>query len=146
MHSESGDRPAPVTVIAVVFIVASAYLVVLGLIMLASPGTVSMAAGSELLGGLETWGPYMFLLAGGIGLLIASGLMRMSNFARRAASLVAMAGVVLLVPRVSGAVVSLHFSTLFISGCGIVARVIIAFYLYQQPTREAFERRPVSDY
>lgn len=138
MNSESGDRPAPVTVIAVVFIVASAYLLVLGLIMLASPGTVSMAAGSELLGGLETWGPYMFLLAGGIALVTALGLLRMSNLARRAAALIAVAGVVLLVPRVSGAVVSLHFRTLFVSGLGIVVRVIIAFYLYQQPTREAF--------
>lgn len=138
MNSESGDRPAPVTVIAVVFIVASAYLMVLGSIMLASPGTVSMAAGSELLGGLETWGPYMFLLAGGTGGIIALGLLRMSNLARRAAALIAIAGVVLLVPRVSGAVVSLHFRTLFVSGLGIVVRVIIAFYLYQQPTREAF--------
>jgi hypothetical protein len=135
---EQRERPAMVTAIAVLFIVASAYLMLLGLLMLVRPGTVSMAAGSELLGGLETWGPYMFLLAGTAGLMVAIGLIRMSNFARRAAALIAIAGVVLLVPRVSSAVVSVHFKTLAISGLGIMVRVIIASYLYQQPARQAF--------
>ena len=136
--SETGERPAPVTAIAVLFLLAAAYLIALGTVMLVSPGAVSMAAGSELLGGLETWGPYMFLLAGSAGVIIAVGLLRMENLARRAAALIAIAGVVLLIPRVSAAVVSLHFKTLFISGAGIMVRVIVAFYLYQQPTREAF--------
>jgi len=139
MTAEAGERPAPVKVIAVLFSVVSAYLIILGILMLIRPGTVSMAAGSELLGGLETWGPYMFLLAGGVLLIIALGLLRTSNLARRAAALVAIAGIVLLVPRVSSAVVSFHFKTLFISGLGIVIRVIIAFYLYHQSTRLAFE-------
>ena len=65
--SETGERPAPVTAIAVLFLLAAAYLIALGTVMLVSPGAVSMAAGSELLGGLETWGPYMFLLAGSAG-------------------------------------------------------------------------------
>ena len=127
-----------VTAIAGVFFAASAYLIIVGIVMLVRPGMVSMAVGSELLGGLETWGPFMFLLAGTACLIVAIGLIRMSNLARRVAALIAVAGIVLLVPRVSSAVVSLHFTTLAISGLGIVVRVIIAFYLYQQPTREAF--------
>ena len=127
-----------VSAIAGVFFAASAYLIIVGFIMLLRPGAVSMAAGSELLGGLETWGPYMFLLAGTACLIVAIGLIHMSNLARRAAALITIAGVVLLVPRVSSAVVSLHFKTLAFSGLGIIVRVIIAFYLYQQPTREAF--------
>jgi len=127
-----------VTAIAGLCLAVSAYLIILGMLMLIRPGTVSMAAGSELLGGLEIWGPYMFLLAGVVCLIIALGLIRMSNLARRAAALIAVAGIVLLVPRVSSAVVSLHFKTLVTSGLGVIVRVIIAFYLYQEPTREAF--------
>jgi len=127
-----------VTAIAGLCLAVSAYLIILGMLMLIRPGTVSMAAGSELLGGLEIWGPYMFLLAGVVCLIIALGLIRMSNLARRAAALIAVAGIVLLVPRVSSAVVSFHFKTLVTSGLGVIVRVIIAFYLYQEPTREAF--------
>src|SRR5690349_9438981 len=49
----SEDR-AGITAIATIFGAASAYLIIVGLIMLFRPGMVSMAAGSALLGGLET--------------------------------------------------------------------------------------------
>jgi len=127
----SEDR-AGITAIATIFGAASAYLIIVGLIMLFRPDMVSMAAGSALLGGLETWGPYMFLLAGSVGLALAFGLLHGIVFARRAAALLAIAGIVLLVPRVSAAVVSLHFGTLFWSGLGIIVRVVIAYYLYQK--------------
>ena len=61
------ERPAGVTAVAAVFLLAGTYLLVFGLTMLARPGLVSMAAGAELLGGLELAGPYMFLLVGGLG-------------------------------------------------------------------------------
>jgi hypothetical protein len=56
------QRPAGVTVIAVLFFLAAAYLGVVGIAMLASPGTLPMRLGAPLLHGLELAGPYMFLL------------------------------------------------------------------------------------
>jgi len=139
MPSKPDQRPASVTAIATLFASAAAYLILAGLIMLLRPGAISMASGAALLGGLETWGPYMFLLAGFAGIIVAFGLFRLNNLARRTAALLAIAGIVLLVPRVSGAVVSFHFQTLFWSGLGIMVRVVIAFYLYQEPVRAVFE-------
>jgi hypothetical protein len=140
VHPISMERPSGVTAIVFLFFTVSAYLMVLGVAMLVSPGSVGMRLGAPLLGGLELAGPYMFLLAGAIAALIGFGLMRLSNWARRAAALVAIAGVVMLVPSVSAAVVTFHGSALVWGGLGVILRVAVAWYLYQQPTVEAFER------
>lgn len=66
--------PSGVTAIAVVFLLASAYLLVVGLTTLVSPGTISMAAGAPLLGGLELAGPFMFLLIAAAGAFGPGGL------------------------------------------------------------------------
>jgi multidrug transporter EmrE-like cation transporter len=129
--------PAGVTAIAIVFFLAAAYLASIGLIMLASPGAASMALGAPLLGGLELAGPYMFLLTAGIGAMIGWGLLRLNNWARRAAIAVAFVGVVLLVPAVSAAVVDLRVSLIW-GGLGIIVRVMIVWYLFQEPTEERF--------
>ena len=92
------ERPAGVTAVAAAFLLAAAYLLAVGLTMLASPGLVSMAAGAELLGGLELAGPYMFLLMAALGAVIALGLWRLHRWARWLAILVAMIGVVMLLP------------------------------------------------
>ncbi len=84
------DRPRGVTAIAVLFLLAAAYLLVVGLLMLASPGLISMAAGADLLAGLEVAGPYMFLLMAAVGTTIAVGLLHLRNWARRVAALVAL--------------------------------------------------------
>ena len=62
------ERPAGVIAVAAAFFLAAAYLLVVGLTMLARPGLISMVAGAALLGGLELAGPYMFLLMAGVGL------------------------------------------------------------------------------
>ena len=51
-------RPIGVSLIAIVFLFTAAYLIVVGAVMLFSPGTVSMSSGADLLGGLEVAGPY----------------------------------------------------------------------------------------
>ena len=135
------DRPAGVTAIAALFFWAAAYLLVVGLVMLARPGLVSMAAGADLLGGLEVAGPYMFLLMAAGGTAIGLGLWRLHNWARRMAALVALLGIVLLVPAVSSAAISFRLSKLAWSGLEVMVRVAIAWYLYQSPTRESFARR-----
>ena len=136
MHS---SIPAGVAAIAIAFFLASVYLGSIAIIMLASPGTASMALGAPLLGGLELAGPYMFLLTAGVGALIGWGLLRLNSWARRAAVVVAFVGVFMLVPVVSAAAVDFRASLLW-GGLGIVVRVIVVWYLFQEPTREAFTK------
>jgi len=135
------ERPVGVAVIAAAFLLAAIYLASVGAIMLVSPETLSMAAGADLLDGLETAGPYMFLLMAAVGALIGWGLLRLNNWARRIAIIAAMLGLVLLVPPVSAAVISFNFPKLVRGGLGLMVRVLIVFHLYQLPVREAFQRK-----
>ena len=137
----SRERPTIVTAIAGLFFLSAVYLLTIGLTMFARPGLISMAAGADLLSGLETAGPYMFLLAGAAGIAVGIGLLRLHNWARRVAALLALIGIVLLVPRMSGAVVALRITTLVWSGLGIIVRVVIVFSLYQAPLREQFQSK-----
>jgi multidrug transporter EmrE-like cation transporter len=134
------SRPAGVTYIAVAFLLVAAYLSTIAAIMLISPGAVSMAAGTPLLGGLELAGPYMFLLVAGAAIVVGLGMLRLNNWARRLAALAAMAGVVLLVPDVASAVASFRAGPLFWSAVGVVLRVMVVWYLYQEPVKAAFEK------
>jgi hypothetical protein len=131
--------PSGVTAIAVIFFVATAYLGFIGVIMLASPGAVSMALGTPLLNGLELAGPYMFLLMAGAGALMGWGLVRLNNWARRAAIVVGSIGVVMLVPVVSAAAVDFRAPLLW-GGLGIIVRVVIVWYLYQTPIKDTFAK------
>jgi hypothetical protein len=131
------ERPAGVTAIAVLFLFASAYLGVVALAKLVSPESVSLAMGAPLLHGLEIAGPYMFLLAAAVGAVVSFGLFRLNNIARRAAVVITVAGMVMLIPKVSAdaADFSLRF---FTAGSMLVIRVIIAWYLWQGWTAEKF--------
>jgi uncharacterized protein involved in cysteine biosynthesis len=135
----SRERPAGVSAVAIIFFATATYLLAAGLIMLARPGLISMAAGAPLLGGLELAGPYMFLLVAGLGAAIAVGLWRLHNWARWLAILAAIIGVVLLLPNVSSAVFDFQFGRLAWSGLGTIVRVVIAWYLLQPAAREAFD-------
>lgn len=137
--NKSVSVPPGVTAIAIVFLMAAAYLGVIGALMLAAPGWASIALGAPLLSGLELAGPYMFLLVAGIAALIAWGLLRLNNWARRAALAAAFVGAFMLIPGVSAAAVDFHPSLLW-SGLGIVIRVAIVWYLFQEPTKEAFAK------
>ena len=132
------SAPAGIKAIAIVFFLAAAYLGMLGGIMLASPGAVSMAQGAPLLSGLELGGPFMFLLVASVGALIGWGLLRLHNWARRAAALVALIGIVMLVPSVSANAISLQMGNLAWGGLGIIIRVMVVWYLFQEPTKNSF--------
>jgi hypothetical protein len=133
------ERPSGVTAIATLFFLCGAYLCILGSIMLASPGGVSMTLGAPLLNGLELAGPYMFLLTGSVGALIGWGLLRLNRWARRVAILVAGIGFVMLVPVVSAAAVDFRWS-LLTSGLRMILRVVMVWYLWQRPVAEAFAK------
>ncbi len=129
--------PRGVTAISVIFFLASAYLLLLGLIMLISPGSVSMTLGSPLLHGLELSGPYMFLLAAAVGTVVGYGLFRLKNLARRAAIMIALAGMVMLIPKVSADTSDIS-PRFFLAGSALIIRMMIVWYLWQRWTVERF--------
>ncbi len=134
------ERPPGVKAIAILFFAGAAYLGVIGLLMIVSPGTASMSLGAPLLGGLERAGPYMVLLTALIATAIAYGMLRLNNWARRAAILVAIYGVVMLVPTVSSAVIGFQIKSLAIGGIGVMLRVMIVWYLFQEPVKDEFSK------
>jgi cell division protein FtsW (lipid II flippase) len=136
------ERPAGVTAIAVLFFACAGYLLILGLLMLFSSDSVSMSLGAPLLGGLELAGPYMFLLTGAVATLLGFGLLRLNKWSRRAAILIAVIGVVMLVPTVSSAVIGFQFKSLAFGGVGVMLRVMVIWYLFQEPIVDWFN--PVS--
>jgi len=133
--------PTGIRAIAALFGLCGAYLASLAAIMLVSPGVVSMTAAAPLLFGLELAGPYMFLLIAVAAGAIAWGLLRLNNIMRHAAILAACAGVVMLIPSVSGAVVAVRLRGLVFGGLGIIIRVIVAWYLSQEHIAEMFKSR-----
>ena len=120
-----------VRAIAVLFALCGLYLLAGGLLILVRPGSISMTVGAPLLFGLEIAGPYIFLIVGAVAGVIAWGLVRRMNLARHAAVLAAIAGVVMLVPAVSAAVVMVQAKSLIVSGFAVVIRVIVVWYLSQ---------------
>jgi hypothetical protein len=93
-----------------------------------------------LLFGLELAGPYMFLLMAAVGGGIAWGLVKRNNVVRHAAILIAIAGVVMLVPPVSAAAIMVQAKALAFGGLGIIVRVMVAWYLTQSHIADEFRR------
>jgi len=140
--TDSPANPIPngVRAIAALFALCAVYLAVAGGLMLLRPGTVSMSAGAPLLFGLELAGPYMFLLVSVVGGGVAWGLVELNNIARHAALLIAITGIVMLVPSVSAATVIAQPKALAFGGLGIIVRVIVAWYLSHGEVADAFHR------
>ena len=140
--TEAAQSPVPLGVraISALFAVSGLYLAILGALMLLRPGTVPMSAGAPLLFGLELAGPYMFLLTAVAAGAVAWGLVKLNNIMRHAAMLIAITGVVMLVPSVSAATVTVNGRALVFGGLGIIVRVIVAWYLSRGEVAEHFHR------
>jgi hypothetical protein len=138
--SASNPIPSGVRAIALVFAVCGIYLAICGLLMLARPGAISMVAGAPLLFGLELAGPYMFLIVAVAACGIGWGLIRLNNIMRHAAILAACAGIVMLIPPVSGAVMTVRLKGLVVGGLGTIIRVVVAWYLSQAHIADQFKR------
>jgi hypothetical protein len=133
--------PAGVRAIAVIFALCGIYLAIAGLLMLFLPGAISMTAGAPLLFGLELAGPYMFLLMALLGGAVSYGLLRLNNITRHLVILIAITGVVMLIPPVSAAAVLAQPKALAFGGIGIIIRVIIAWYLSQGHIADQFKTK-----
>lgn len=131
------QRPIGVTAIAILFALIAGYLGALGATMLLSPGAVSMSLGAPFLHGLQLLGPYMFLLAAAVAAIIAFGLFRLNNLARRAAIAICFAGMVMLLPKVSADAADMG-PRFFLAGSMVVVRMMIIWYLWQYWTAEKF--------
>jgi hypothetical protein len=140
MNRAARQLPNGVRAIATLFALCGVYLGTIGAFMLARPGSVSMSFGAPLLFGLELSGPYMFLLTALVGCGVAWGLIELNNIVRHAAILIAVAGIVMLVPSVSAATIMVQPKALAFGGLGIIVRVIVAQYLSRRDVAEAFRR------
>ncbi len=140
----SSPRPEGVTAIAWLFLVSGGYLGAVGFVLLLYPGFLSLEAivrlGRPWLGGLELGGRFVFLIGGWLCLFIGLELLTLKHWARWAATLVCLWGVFLLIPIVSTAANDFRLNLLW-SGMGIIVRVIVVWYLWQESVREAFDRR-----
>jgi hypothetical protein len=134
--------PSGVRAIAAFFALCGIYLAIAGGLMLIRPGTISMSAGAPLLFGLELAGPYMFLLMAAVAGGVAWGLIELNNIVRHAAVLIAIAGIVMLVPSVSAATVSVQPKALAFGGLGIIVRVMVAWYLSRAEIAGHFKAPP----
>jgi len=142
--TDNADNPVPngVRAIATLFALCGIYLAIAGVLMLVRPGAISMSAGAPLLFGLELAGPYMFLLMALLGGGVAWGLLELNNIIRHAALLIAIAGIVMLVPSVSAATVMVQQKALAFGGLGIIVRVIVAWYLSRGEIADQFKAPP----
>jgi hypothetical protein len=102
-------------------------------------GSVPLSAGSLLLeGDLALSGPVVFLLYAVLMAVLALGLRRRWNWARRGTIVVAIAGVALAVPAISSAVVDGRLLAIAREALQIVVRVIIIYFLMQHDETEWF--------
>lgn len=131
-------RPPGVTAIAVLFFAAGFYLAGLAVVRLLSPGSIPLSWAAPLLHGLELSGPYMFLLAAAIAFLVGLGLLFLKNIARRAAIFIALAGALMLVPKLSQDATDLSIRLLY-AGFAMAIRVAMVWYLWQSWTAENFQ-------
>jgi hypothetical protein len=134
--------PTGVRAIAALFALCAIDLGIVGALMLLRPGTIALSAGAPLLFGLELSGPLMFLLMAIVGGGTAWGLVKLKNIVRRATVLIAIAGIVMLVPSVSAATVMVQPKALAFGGLGIIVRVMVAWYLSRGEVADRFKAPP----
>jgi hypothetical protein len=134
------DRPAGVIAIsALCVIVAAVSLIYAALI---NAGRIPLSAGAFLLGGgFEQLGPLAFLLYAGVLFILAAGLWKRWRWTRQAAILLGVAGIAFGVPAISSAVADSRIFAIVREGVQIMLRVLVVFYLSQEPVRDWFAMR-----
>lgn len=136
-NSATTDRPSGIALVAWMFAFAALAAFTFALLLLVS--AVPLSYGSILLpNGLEQSGPLPFVIYAALCGLLALGLWRGISFARRTAILVAIAGVIFLVPSISSAVVDGRILRIAREGLQIILRVAVVYYLNQEPVKDWF--------
>src|ERR1035441_8147207 len=114
--------PNDIRAVPALFGLCAISLGVAGAVILVRPGAISMSVVAPLLFGLEQAGPYMFLLAAVAGAAVAWGLIELNNIVRHAAMLIAITGIVMLVPAPPSATVMAQPKALAFGGLGKIGR------------------------
>lgn len=134
------ERPAGVAAIATLCAIAG--VAALGFAALVAGQVVPLSTGAFLIGGgLEQLGPFAFLLYAVLVILLAAGLCRRWRWARRAAILAAVIGIAMAVPGLSSAVMDSRVLSIGREGVQIIVRVIVVYYLSQDPVKDWFAAR-----
>ena len=123
--------PKGVIAIAALFALASIYLCAVAVILLISPGAISLMSAKYFLYGLQLAGPYMILLGSIVYGIVAYGLFRLKNWARWVAMLIIALSLAPLVPKISMAELGIP---ILWYGLQIAVRVAAAWYLAQAPS------------
>jgi len=135
------ERPTSVTVIAALFSLIAAYLIVMGIAEFLLPGAMETMRGTGVTYGRELDGPQTAISVGLGWALVGWGLYRLRNWARWCATILMVIGVAASVPAVSAAARDLTWR-FFFYGAQIMVRIVIAWYLAASPELiEAFARK-----
>ena len=136
----SEDRPAGVKAIsALCVIVAIASLTFAALL---AARAVPLSSGAFLIGGgLEQLGPIAFLLYATLMVMLAVALWKRWRWARRVTILIAVIGIAMAVPGLSSAVMDSRIFAIAREGLQIIVRVIVVYYLSQEPVKDWFAAR-----
>jgi hypothetical protein len=109
---------------------------------LAMAQVVPLSSGAFLIGGgLEQLGPVAFLLYAALMIQLAVALWKRWRWARRAAIIVALIGIAMAVPELSSAVMDSRILAIGREGLQIIVRVMVVYYLSQQPVQDWFAAR-----
>jgi hypothetical protein len=134
------ERPGSVTVIAGLFFLVAGYLIVVGVIEFAAPGTLALTRAAGITYGRELDGPQTAISVGAGWALVGWGVYRLKNWARWCAISLMVIGVTGSVPAVSAAARDLGWR-FFFYGAQIMVRIVIAWYLVASPELvDAFRR------
>jgi hypothetical protein len=138
--SHARERPRGVAIIVAVCVSLSAISACFAGLLLAA--RIPLSAGAFLLGGgMEQLGPAAFLLYGLIVGVLGVALWLRWKGARRTAIAVAAAGIALAVPAISSAVIDGRIFAMLREGLQIIVRMLVIFYLTQEPVKEWFTSR-----
>ncbi len=130
------NRPTGVTVIAATCFLAAGYIFASSVAVLVWPAAISVIPGTELQRALQFGGPYLALVAGAVWALVGWGLLRLHNWARWAAMLMAAWGIAVALPTVT---MRLRWS-LFWFGLQVFARLAVVVYLLQVSVLDRFSK------
>jgi hypothetical protein len=136
----SNDRPAGVLAIAALCAIAG--VAALGFAALTMAQVVPLSSGAFLIGGgLEQLGPIAFLLYAALMILLAVALWKRWRLARRVAIIAAAIGIAMAVPGLSSAVMDSRIIAIGREGLQIIVRVMMVYYLSQEPMKDWFSAR-----
>ena len=136
----SAERPAGVLAIAALCAIAG--IAALGFAGLVMAQVVPLSSGAFLIGGgLEQLGPVAFLLYAALMIQLAVALWKRWRWARRAAIIVALIGIAMAVPGLSSAVMDSRILAIGREGLQIIVRVVVVYYLSQEPVKDWFSPR-----